>query len=94
MVTMSGRMVTMLYCSCCWHRTYRSYHRNITGAVCGLGEAALLYAGGPVAGQAHHGPVGGVQPGGAVAVSRGDRGSSGGMTLCFDIMIIIISSGP
>ena len=87
-------MSALFYSPCCWHRTYRGYHRNITGAVRGLGEAALLDAGGPVPRQAHHDPVGGVQPGGAVAVSGGDRGSSGGMTLCFDIMIIIISSGP
>ena len=49
------------------------YHRDVTGAVRGLGQAhaGLLDAGGPVPREADHGAVGGVQAGAAVALAAG-----------------------
>ena len=48
-----------------------SYHRNITRTVSGLCQAALLYAGRRVPGQADHGPVGRVEAGAGVALPAG-----------------------
>ena len=53
------------------------YHRYITGTVRGLGQTGLLYAGGSVPRQTHHGSVGRVETRGAVALSAGHRTGPG-----------------